>query len=96
VSLFLVKHQHPAEACPARDAQMAPMLLQHLSHENAAQHGVTIRSEAVIDGGHTLYLVVDADDSNRVERYMAPFAMAGSVEVLAASPCEQVVARAAC
>ena len=96
MSLFLVKHQHPAEACPARDAQMAPILLQHLSHENAAQHGVNIRSEAVVDGGHTLYLVVDAEDSDRVERYMAPFAMAGSVEVLAASPCEQVVARAAC
>jgi hypothetical protein len=75
---------------------MAPRLLQHLSHENAAQHGVTIRSEAVIDGAHTFYLVVDADDGARVERYMAPFAMAGSVEVLAASPCEQVVARRAC
>ena len=96
MALFLVKHQHPAEACPAGDARMAPMLLQHLSRENAAQHGVNIHSEAVIDGGHTLYLVVDADDSDRVQQYMAPFAMAGSVEVLAASPCEQVVARAAC
>jgi hypothetical protein len=36
VALFLVKHQHPAETCPAGDARMAPMLLQHLSPENAA------------------------------------------------------------
>ena len=31
MSLFVVKHQHGAETCPAGDPQMGPMLLQHLS-----------------------------------------------------------------
>jgi hypothetical protein len=94
--LFVVTHQHDAETCPAGDPQMAPMLLQHLSPSNAASFGVSIHSEAVVDGGHTLYLILDAPDGESVERYMTPFAMAGSVEVQPASPCEVVVARAAC
>jgi hypothetical protein len=57
---------------------------------------VDIRSEAVVDGQHTFYLIAEAEDSGKVEAFMTPFAQAGSVEVLPASHCEQVVARAAC
>jgi hypothetical protein len=54
MSLFVVRHQHAAETCPAGHPQMGPMLLQHLSKPNAEQFGVDIRSEAVVDGQHTL------------------------------------------
>jgi hypothetical protein len=96
MSMYVVKHQHSAETCPAGHPQMAPMLVQHVSQPNADGYGITIHGEAVIDGGHTLYLIVDSDDQANVERFMAPFAQAGSVEVLPASRCEQVVARATC
>jgi hypothetical protein len=96
MSLFVIRHQHAAETCPAGDPQMGPMLLQHLSKPNAEQFGVDIRSEAVVDGQHTFYLIAEAEDSGKVEAFMTPFAQAGSVEVLPASHCEQVVARAAC
>lgn len=96
MSLYVVQHQHPAEHCPARNSQMAPMLLAHLSPANAQQFGLTIKGEAVIDGGHTLYLIVDAPDQQRVREFMQPFAMAGSVDVMPASPCEVVVARGDC
>jgi hypothetical protein len=96
MSLFVVQHQHPADACPAGNPQFAPMLLQHLSEPNAAEHGVTIHGEAVIDGAHTLVLILDGPDQATVENYMAPFAMAGSVDVKPANKCEVVVARAAC
>jgi hypothetical protein len=96
MGLFVAKHQHDAETCPAKDPQMGLMLLQHIAKANAAQYGVNIHEEAVIRGEHTLYLVVDADDSEQVEKFMAPFAMAGAVEVLEADPCEVVVARAGC
>jgi hypothetical protein len=96
MSLFVVRHQHAAETCPAGHPQMGPMLLQHLSKPNAEQFGVDIRSEAVLDGQHTFYLIAEADDAGKLEAFMAPFAQAGSVEVLPASHCEQVVARAAC
>ena len=96
MSLFVVKHEHSAETCPAGDPQMAPFLVQHVSPPNAAEQGVTIHGEAVVDGGHTLYLIVDADDKGKVEQYMTPFTQVGTVEVLPSSSCEQVVARAAC
>jgi hypothetical protein len=96
MSLFFVEHRHGPQTCPAADPQMAPMLLTHLSEQNASQHGVDIQGEAVIDGAHTLVLIVEAPDEGAVRDYMAPFAMAGSVDVRPANRCEVVVARAAC
>jgi len=50
----------------------------------------------VIDGQHTLYLILDAERQSQVENFMQPFAQAGPIEVLAASPCEAVVERGSC
>ncbi len=94
--LFVVKHQHAAEACPAGDPQMGPMLAQHVSASNAEKFGMKPHGEAVISGAHTLYLILDAPEQGKVDEYMAPFSTFGTVEVLPASSCEQVVARAAC
>jgi len=96
VSLFVVKHQHPAGSCPAQNREMAPMLARQLSPANAQQHGLLIQAEAVVNNAHTLYLIVDAADQESVTRFMQPFAQAGSVEVLAASSCEAVIARGGC
>ncbi len=94
--LFVVQHKHSAETCPAGHPQMGPMLVQHISPENAAKFGVNVRSDAVIDGQHTFYLTVDAADEGKVKDFMAPFYQAGSVEIWPTSSCEQVVERAAC
>ncbi len=96
MALFVVQHQHKAEDCPARDKNIAPMLLSHLSEDNAKQFGIRILSDAVIDGGHTLYLTAEATDSSNIQRYMEPFARFGSVEIHAASRCETVVERGFC
>ena len=96
MSLFVARHQHPAERCPAQDPEMGNMLLQHLSPDNAATFGVTIHGEAVINDAHTLYLIVEAPDQERLSQFMAPFAQAGSVELLPASTCEAVVGRGGC
>ncbi len=96
MSLFVVQHKHPAAKCPAGDPQMGQMLLKHLSKQNATSAGVHIHAEAVVDGAHALVLIVGAADKGKVEKFMAPFAMAGAVEVLPASPCEIVVDRGKC
>jgi len=75
---------------------MGPMLVQHVSPENASKFGVNMRSDAVIDGQHTFYLILDAADEGKVKEFMAPFYRAGTVEVMPASSCEQVVERAQC
>ena len=72
------------------------MLAQYVSAPNVQQSGMTLHGEGVVNGGHTLYLILDAPDQANVEQFMAPFQQVGSVEVLPASTCEQVVARAAC
>ncbi len=96
MSLFVVQHKHSAETCPAGDPQMGPMLLKHLSPPSAAGFGVTVEGEAVLDGLHTLYLIVDAADESKVKSYMAPFSQMGSVEIWPASSCEKVVERGEC
>jgi hypothetical protein len=96
MALFVAKHQHSPDTCPAKSPDMGAMLLEHMSEENAARAGITIHGEAVIEGQHILYLIADAPDRASVEGFMAPFAAAGTVEVLEANPCATVVGRAGC
>jgi len=96
MSLYFVRHQHTPETCPAKDPQMGQMLLSHLSRMNARKFGIDLQGEAVLDGQHTLTLILEAKDKGSVEKFMQPFAQAGSVEITAASSCEAVVARAGC
>ena len=96
MALFVVTHVHSPEACPAGDKQMAPMLLQMLSEANASKFGVDIRAEAVLDGKHTLQLILEAGDSRKVQDFMAPFSQMGTVETTPANSCETVVERGRC
>ncbi|ABK53142.1 putative sulfite oxidase [Acidothermus cellulolyticus 11B] len=96
MALFVVIHQHAPETCPAQDPAMGSMLLQHLSTENAAGYGVTIRADAVANNKHTFYLIAEAAQQEQIEKFMTPFAQAGSVEILPASTCETVVASGGC
>jgi hypothetical protein len=83
--LFIVRHQHPADRCPATDPEMGALLLNHLSRPSVRRQGVEIHGEAVVQGEHTLYMIVESDDEDRVRSFMRPFAMAGSVDVHPAS-----------
>jgi hypothetical protein len=94
--LFVIQHRHSDETCPARNKEMGKMLLQHLSEENANNYGLKIKGEGVIDGKHTLYLIVEATNEQQVRKFMDPFTKAGSVDVMPASLCEVVVERGAC
>jgi len=96
MSLFIVRHQHTAESCPARNPQLGPRLLQHLTAANAQQFGVTIRGEGIAENAHTLYLILDARSRDHLERFMQPFAQAGTVEIMPATTCEAVVERGGC
>ena len=93
---YFVSHQHTPETCPARDPEMGQMLLNHLSRMNARKFGIDLQGEAVLDGRHTLNLIMEARDKASVEKFMQPFAMAGSVEIVPASSCEAVVEREGC
>jgi len=96
MSLFIVRHQHDANTCPAKDPAMGAMLLQHLSPANARKFGITIKGDGVVDGKHTLFMIVEAEEPAYVETYMQPFKQAGPVEVWPASECEAAVARLGC
>src|SRR6266478_5492175 len=96
MALFIVRHQHDPDRCPATDPYMGATLLNYLSRPNVRQHGIAIQGEAVIKGEHTLYMIVDADDAERVRAFMQPFANAGTVDVYPASTCARVVASGGC
>jgi DMSO/TMAO reductase YedYZ molybdopterin-dependent catalytic subunit len=75
---------------------MGATLLNYLSRPNVRQHGVTIQGEAVVQGEHTLYMIVEASDEDRVRAFMGPFAQAGTVDVYPATTCVRVVASGGC
>ena len=60
MALFLIRHHHGAERCPATDPYAGAELLNYLSRPNVRRLGVQIRGEAVVQGEHTLYLIVEA------------------------------------
>jgi len=80
MALFVVRHQHDAERCPAVDPYAGATLLNYLSRQNVRQQGVDIKGEAVVQGEHTLYMIVESSDENLVREFVQPFAMAGSVD----------------
>ena len=55
-----------------------------------------ILGEAVVQGEHTLYLIVEAAEEGRLREFLQPFQMAGSVDVYPASTCARVVASGGC
>ena len=96
MSLYFVRHQHSAETCPAKNPDMGPTLVQHVTKSNARKFGVDLIGDAVLDGQHTFVLILEASDESVVRNFMQPFTMAGTVEIKPASHCETVVERAGC
>jgi DMSO/TMAO reductase YedYZ molybdopterin-dependent catalytic subunit len=96
MALFIVRHQHAADQCPAADPYVGAGLLNYLSRPNVRKLGVQIQGEAVVRGEHTMYLIVDAEDEMRVREFMQPFEAAGSVDIYPASTCARVVASGGC
>jgi len=96
MALYVVRHHHAAERCPAQDPYMGATLLNHMSRPNVRVHGVEIKGEAIVQGEHTLYLIVEAPDEACLREFMSPFQEAGSVDIYPASTCARVVASGGC
>lgn len=96
MSLYFVQHKHREDTCPAKDPAAGAMLLTHINPMNARKFGINIVGDAVLDGQHTFVLIVEADQREKIERFMQPFLQAGSVDIQPASTCEIVVERAGC
>lgn len=94
--LFVTEHTHPAEHCPAQNPQMAQGLLHIVNATNAKAKGITIHGDAVTNGQHHLYLIVEGENEGKVREYFAAFGQLGSLKVTPASHCEQVVGRGHC
>ena len=95
MALFVVRHQHAAETCPAQDPYMGAMLLNYLSRPNVKQHGVKIQGEAVVQGEHTFYLIVEAADEEHSEPSCSRSRWP-ALDIYPASTCARVVASGGC
>jgi DMSO/TMAO reductase YedYZ molybdopterin-dependent catalytic subunit len=96
LALFVVRHQHAPDRCPAQDPDMGAMLLNYLSRPNIRQRGIQVHGEAVVQGEHTMYLIVETPNEVDLREFMRPFEMAGSVDIYPASTCARVVASGGC
>ena len=94
--LFFVEHAHSAETCPTKDRKMMMMLGQHVTQENADNYGIKILADVVHPGEHRMNMVLEAPEQSKVDEYMKPFGMVGSVSVKEVHTCEQVVATSVC
>lgn len=94
--LFIVRHQHAADGCPAQDPFLGASLLNHLSRPNVRKFGLQIQGEAVVQGEHTMYMIVEAADENRLREFMQPFQQAGTLDIYPASTCVRTVASGGC
>jgi len=94
--LFIVRHQHAADGCPAQDPFMGASLLNHLSRPNVKKFGLEIQGEAVVHGEHTMYMIVEAADEGRLREFMQPFQQAGTLDIYPASTCVRTVASGGC
>ena len=94
--LFIVVAKHSPESCPAGDPDMGKMLLSHLDNANASKLGINIQATAGAESQHTLHLILDAGDSQKVDEFMGPFAQMGTVEVTPGITCKAIVARGRC
>ena len=45
MSLFIVRHQHPADGCPAQDPFRGASLLNHMSRPNVRKFGLRFRAK---------------------------------------------------
>ena len=68
--LFVVKHQHDADRCPAGDPEQGPKLLEYLS--DPAASGITVYAQAMADWQHTLHMILEASDVKSVLDFLAP------------------------
>ena len=96
MGLFIVRHEHGGKRCPAADPALGALLLNHLSRPSARRYGVEIKGEAVVEGDHVMYMILEAGSGEEVRRFVQPFAEAGTVEVYPASTCVRAVTSGGC
>ena len=94
--LFIVNAKHSAESCPAGDPEMGKMLLAHIHQDNASKFGITVQASAGAESQHTLHMILDAGNSQKVDEFMALFTQMGSVDVTPGISCEAIIARGRC
>lgn len=96
MALYLVEHQHSAETCPTKSADMMLMLGKHVMQITADQFGIKIHADVVHPGEHRLLMVLEAGSQASVDEYMKPFGMVGTVTVKLMKSCEEVIETATC
>ncbi len=96
MSLFVVTHKHSPEQCLANDTIKAHILLNRISKDVTGKFGVTIHGEAVIQDQHTLIMILECSNEQKVRDLVTPFASEGSLEIQPANTCSTVVSRGRC
>jgi DMSO/TMAO reductase YedYZ molybdopterin-dependent catalytic subunit len=96
MTLFVVRHHHDPRRCPGKDPRLAAALLRCLDRSYLSNQGVELRGEAVVQDDHTLHVVVESLDDDRVREVVRPLESFGSVEVRPAASCARLLVNGDC
>ena len=90
MALYLVHHTHTEETCPLKHPEMVRQFSQHMAQANGDRYGVKIVADWVHDPEHTVILILEADDSEKVKNFIQPFLNVGPTSIKEGYTCEQV------
>ena len=77
--LFVVTHEHAAEACPADNPTM---VVQTIDEKHISECGVKVLGAYVAPAEHMLYYIIEADDYSQVVRYLRPLMFIGAADIV--------------
>ncbi len=80
--LFLVKHIHTFESCPAGDPELVQKTFATVvTDEHTKKVGVKLLSSYADAPAHTTFFIVDADSAEKVGAFLLPILKLGSAEI---------------
>lgn len=80
--LLHIRHEHTEQLCPALDQELMNSTFKIvLSEEHRKKCNLELISAYIDAPGHTIFLVVDADDMANVVRFLLPLNKIGKGEV---------------
>ena len=78
--LYLVKHVHTPERCPAVNDEVAGTFGKMMQEEHREAVGVTVVGCWADVPGHTVYFIIDAESPFKVQKFLVPALGVGTAE----------------
>ncbi len=90
--LFHITHTHPPELCPARDPKLVRMTWGK-ALKSVKEVGIELKAAYGDTPAHTLYLIVESDTVEKIEKFLFPVFSIGTAKVSPVTDAMETVKR---